>query len=249
MSDKNVLLTVNKSVLDDSESAINDSEPVLNDSEPVLNDIEVVLGDNKAPSGAKRALFYLVRHGQSEGNAREIILGHTDLGLTELGLRQAECTADALAAVEFDRIYSSDLLRAMQTAEPNARKRGMVVEPEARLREIFCGDWDGKSVKEIAEKQHDLFFGPWRSIFGTFCMPNGESVPHLAERIYDCLADLGRRHLGEVVLCATHAAAIRAFWGKISGIEPELLGKTLPFPSNASYSIVEFDGERFMPVK
>lgn len=270
MSDKNVMLTVNKSVLngsesvlDDSESALNGSGHVLNDSEPVLsgsesvlndresvlNGSEPVLGDNKATFGAKRALFYLVRHGQSEGNAREIILGHTDLGLTELGLRQAECTADALATVKFDRIYSSDLLRAMQTAEPNARKRGMVVEPEARLREIFCGDWDGKSVKEIAEKQHDLFFGPWRSIFGTFCMPNGESVPHLAERIYDCLADLGRRHLGEVVLCATHAAAIRAFWGKISGIEPELLGKTLPFPSNASYSIVEFDGERFTPVK
>lgn len=235
MSDKNVMLTVNKSV--------------LNDNESVLNDSESVLGDNKATPGAKRTLFYLLRHGQSEGNAREVILGHTDLGLTELGFKQAECAAQGLADVKFDRIYSSDLKRAMSTAEPNARLRGLEVIPDSRLRELYLGDWDGKSVREVAERDHDMFFIQWRGLFGNFQSPNGESVPQLAERIYACLADLGRKHPGEVLLCATHAAAIRAFWGKISGIEPELLGKTLPFPSNASCTLVEFDGETFTPIK
>ena len=216
----------------------------------VVDSLSAVVKASCATNGGKkRTLFYLVRHGQSVGNAKEIILGHTDLGLTELGIKQAECTAEALSTVAFDCIYSSDLLRAMQTAEPNARKHDLPIIPDIRLRELYCGDWEGKSVTEIAEQNYDMFFGQWRGVFGNFQMPNGESVPQLAQRICDCLADLGGRHLGQVVLCATHAAAIRAFWGKISGIEPALLGKTLPFPSNASYSLVEFDGEKFIPLK
>ena len=62
----------------------------------------------------------LVRHGQSQGNAIRVLLGHTDLDLTELGFRQAACTAEALRHERIDVIYSSDLKRAMSTARAHA---------------------------------------------------------------------------------------------------------------------------------
>lgn len=67
----------------------------------------------------------LVRHGQSLGNAKRVLLGHTDLDLSELGYRQAEATAEALKDEKIDVVYSSDLKRAMSTAVPHARMRGM----------------------------------------------------------------------------------------------------------------------------
>ncbi|PYS78380.1 MAG: hypothetical protein DMF66_06650, partial [Acidobacteria bacterium] len=62
----------------------------------------------------------LVRHGQSQGNAERRFGGHSPTPLSELGLRQAEATARALTVENLTAIYSSDLLRAVQTAEPLA---------------------------------------------------------------------------------------------------------------------------------
>ena len=64
--------------------------------------------------------IYFIRHGESLGNAARKILGHTDLDLSELGYRQAFATAEHLKDIHIDVIYSSDLMRAMHTAEPNA---------------------------------------------------------------------------------------------------------------------------------
>lgn len=197
-----------------------------------------------------RTLIYLIRHGESEGNAKKILLGHTDLGLTELGLKQARITAQALAEVRFDAIYSSDLKRAMQTAAPHAEIRGNEIEivPDKGLRELYCGDWEGLTVEELLLNHREQFEDHWHAAFGTFRMPGGESVPELAERINDTLLRIARAHVGQTVLCTTHAAAIRSFWGLISGIAPDAIVGRLPFPSNASYSIVEFLGDKLVPV-
>ncbi len=64
--------------------------------------------------------LYLIRHGQSGGNVDGTFGGHSPTPLSELGKRQAEITAKALAQERIDVIYSSDLLRAVQTAEPLA---------------------------------------------------------------------------------------------------------------------------------
>ena len=72
------------------------------------------------PKEVGKTVIYLIRHGESEGNLKRICLGNTDLGLTEKGREQAEKTAKALSPVDIDAIYSSDLIRAVQTAEPHA---------------------------------------------------------------------------------------------------------------------------------
>ena len=83
--------------------------------------------------------------------------------LTELGLLQAEKTAAALADVEVDAIYASDLLRTMETAEPNARLRMMSVIPDAQLRELFIGDWEGRYLDDIIASYPELFEKEWKT--------------------------------------------------------------------------------------
>ena len=66
--------------------------------------------------------LYMIRHGQSEGNLKNLFLGHTDMDLTELGHLQAEMAAEYLATVPVDVIYASDLKRAFHTALHTSEK-------------------------------------------------------------------------------------------------------------------------------
>ena len=72
-----------------------------------------------------QCLVYLVRHGESVGNLNKVVLGHTDLSLTDKGREQAALTADYLCEVDFCAIYSSDLKRALETALPHSKIHGL----------------------------------------------------------------------------------------------------------------------------
>ena len=195
-----------------------------------------------------KTTLYLLRHGQSVGNLGSKMLGHTDLELTELGRLQARKTAEALQDVDFCAIYSSDLSRAFDTAQTNALLHNLDVKINKNLRELYFGDWENVSV-EIAKRDFpELFIGGWREQFGTFRCPNGESTQEAAQRIYDALIDIANAHVGGTVLVTFHAAAIRAVWGKILGLPAEKWATETWFPTNASYSVVEFDGDKFSPI-
>ena len=196
----------------------------------------------------KMTRIYVIRHGESVGNLHRICLGHTDLDLTDLGLKQAECTAEALSEVKFDAIYSSDLIRAVHTAEPHAKIRGLDVKTSDNFRELYFGEWENASVAYLKEEHHEEFMIGWRQNFGTFTAPDGESVVHMAERMAEGLENIARTHVGESILVASHAAAIRALWGKISGYKPSEWADAYPFPTNASYSVLECENGVLKPV-
>ena len=191
---------------------------------------------------------YVIRHGESVGNLHRICLGHTNLDLTDIGTAQAQKTADALADVDFSAIYSSDLIRAVHTAEPHAAKRGMKIAVSKDFRELYFGDWENASVIMLKEKFCEQFTVGWRQNFGTFTAPNGESVVEMANRMAHGIEKIAREHMGEKILLTSHAAAIRALWGKISGCKPSEWAGAYPFPTNASYSVLEYDGKTLKPV-
>lgn len=192
--------------------------------------------------------IYIIRHGESVGNLNRICLGHTDLDLTELGRKQAEKTAEKLENIGFSAIYSSDLQRAIHTAEPHAIKRNMQIETTSDFRELYFGKWENASVLMLKEKFHDQFMIGWRQNFGTFTAPDGESVVEMADRMAAGLEKIASKHNGKKILVTSHAAAIRALWGKICGLEPSLWAEAYPFPTNASYSIIEYDGTTLKPI-
>lgn len=192
--------------------------------------------------------FILVRHGQSEGNAQRMILGHADRDITDVGRAQAECVSRALSDRKIDAVYSSDLLRAYNTVLPAAASRGLSVIPDVDLREINMGLWEGRSVDEIIREYGELFTVEWMRHFGSFRAPKGESTAELACRIKGALERIAGENPGCTVLIGTHAAAIRAFWGLVTGIPAEQIDEALPFPDNASYSEIDYVGGVFTPV-
>jgi broad specificity phosphatase PhoE len=195
-----------------------------------------------------KTTLYLVRHGQSIGNLTNRLLGQTDLDLTELGYKQAEMTAEALRDVDFCAIYSSDLLRAKNTAEFSARIHNLELHLDENLRELYIGDWENMDKDLLIKEQGDLYFNGWIGQYGTFCCPNGESVQAGTERVYRAIERIAKAHEGETVLVTFHAGVLRGFWGKISGIPAEEWAEKTQFPSNASYSIITYEDGKFTPV-
>lgn len=186
-----------------------------------------------------KTTLLIVRHGESLGNLHEKFLGHTDLGLTELGLRQADALAAALRDRHIDAVYSSDLSRAMQTVTPAAREHGLTVTPDATLREIFAGDWEGEDYNGLAVKWPEER-ALWKNDIGRACPPGGESVAELYDRVARALDEIAAREAGHTVLIGTHATPVRATTARLLGLG--VLGMAeVPWAGNASITTVVYE--------
>ncbi len=187
-------------------------------------------------------LIYLIRHGQSAGNMGDAFTGITDVPLTEKGVRQAEKTAIHLKSVPFTAVYSSDLIRAYDTAFPHAKMRGLEVITDEAFREIDGGEWENKNYYSLA----DLYpseFKVWEQTPALARPVGGESMQEVVTRMYEGIMKLSRRHEGETILLATHSVALRALMVKIKKIEPDTFENYGLF-ANASITVLSIvDGQ------
>ena len=154
--------------------------------------------------------FILVRHGQSQANKEGLFAGHSDFPLSELGLLQAEKTAEYIIKNhKIDIIYSSDLKRAYSTALPVSKRTGIEIIPDTRLREIYAGEWEGMKFEDIAEKfPEDRTL--WKNDIANSRPTDGESVREIASRILARLTEIGEENDGKTVLVTFHATPIRS---------------------------------------
>lgn len=151
--------------------------------------------------------LYLIRHGQSAGNAEGRFGGHGATPLSRLGEEQAELTAKTLAKEGISAIYSSDLHRAVQTAEPLATLLDLPVVTSAAFRERHVGVLEGLTFDESKQEfPKDYYALVNRSIHHV--ITEGESYRHLLRRITAKLSDVLRRHPGERVAIFSHTGAI-----------------------------------------
>ena len=185
------------------------------------------------------------RHGQSEGNANHLYLGHTDMPLTEKGREQARLAAESLKDEKIDVIYSSDLSRAYQTAEPHAALRGLSINTSDQLREVFAGDWEGLPESEIIEKYGKDMLA--HRTYRDFVYPGGESISDLSKRLYDEIMKIAKANEGKTVLIVSHSAAIRSFWYYFCGCTTENTVDSVAFMVNTAYSIFYYEDGRFIP--
>lgn len=123
----------------------------------------------------------LVRHGESRGNAERRFGGHTPTPLSELGHAQAEATARALADENVTAIYSSDILRAVQTAEPLARETGLRVEQTEAFRERSVGLMEGLTFEAAAAAHPEEYAALLRRDFERV-LAGGESYRQMLDR-------------------------------------------------------------------
>lgn len=192
----------------------------------------------------------IVRHGESIGNKTKYLLGHTDLDMSELGYAQAAATADYLSGERIDAVYSSDLLRAVNTALPHARLRGLEVKLDEGLREVGLGDWEGRHISYVLEKYGEMYDRYKTRDFGVFTYPKGgENVREAGARFGRALIKIAEENEGKTVLVATHAAVLRSFYASLLRIAPERVAEELPFPTNASCTYIDYENGELIPVE
>lgn len=188
--------------------------------------------------------LYLIRHGQSAGNAEGRFGGHGPTPLSDLGRKQAEKTAEVLAKEGITAIYSSDLIRAVQTAEPLANLLGLPIHQSAAFRERHVGVLQGLTFDESKQRYPDDYYALInRNV--NHIITEGESYRHLLRRITAELRNILRNHNRERIAIFSHTGAICYLTLHLMGaIHRDT--KTTPWliTSNCGINRFEFRGPR-----
>lgn len=190
----------------------------------------------------------MIRHGESEANRNKLFAGNLDADLQNNGLKQAQKTAEFIAAnYKVDKIYASDLKRAFKTGKCVADLVGVEIIPNKNLREISAGKWEGISFDDLAVNYADDY-NVWLTDIGNACCTGGESVKQLGKRIMDELTAIASANDGKTIVIATHATPIRVMqtlvqYGNLDNM------KSVSWVTNASVTTFEYENGVWRCVK
>jgi probable phosphoglycerate mutase len=178
----------------------------------------------------------LWRHGQTDWNVENRFQGHSDIPLNKVGHYQASEAAKVLAALRPDRIISSDLIRAQETAAPLAGLTDIKVEINPNLRETDGGLWEGKLASEN-RATHGELFANWYEGGDEPAGVTGERRSDVAKRAVAVIEKATTNFSGTIVF-VTHGGTVRSVLGSILKLPIAQWG-VIGGLSNACWSILE----------
>lgn len=168
--------------------------------------------------------YFLLRHGEALSNKRKIISSWPEKGhfpLTLEGRKKVKNTAEKLKEKKIDLIFSSDILRARQTAEIISKELKIKPEYDKRLREINVGIFNGEKIANFI----NFFSGRDRFIIRP---PKGENYIDVQKRIVNFLLFLEKRYSGKNILIISHQVPFTLLEAKIRGISNKEFYKKMP---------------------
>ena len=173
--------------------------------------------------------FWLIRHGQTDWNLLGKWQGQSPdaPSLNETGRAQALALRDQMAGVEFSAIYSSDLLRARQTAELIAEPLDLTVTLDPRLREMDLGAWEGMLSSDIKSQYPRELEEREKKPFDAHA-PQGESPRDVAGRVIEVVDEITHRHPGESVIIVSHGVALAVIICHAQGISMDKVYENIP---------------------
>jgi broad specificity phosphatase PhoE len=151
--------------------------------------------------------LYLIRHGETDWNNNGRWQGQIDLPLNLHGQEQADQIAQSLSDVGISAIYSSDLKRAVDTANPLGNILCLRVHTDPRLREIHQGEWQGLSVKEIQERYAKAFRKRLRDPL-VVAPPGGETAYKVRQRVVQFIEQILEEHPEATIAIFSHGFTI-----------------------------------------
>ena len=152
--------------------------------------------------------IFLVRHGESQWNVLKKIQGQQDVPLTDRGMKQANLIGNRLVHERIDRIYSSDLKRAYDTAEIIGKRLSLNVIPTKEFREIDFGIWEGMSN----DKMHIEYYNElclWRKEPEKLKVEGAESLRELQLRAMAAVNKIINNEVGDNILIVSHSATLK----------------------------------------
>jgi len=162
---------------------------------------------------------YLIRHGQINGYENFPVYGHTEVDLTEIGILQMQQVAERLRFAEIGAIYSSDLERSASGARMIARYHDVPLRFLSELKEIYFGDWEGRTMaeirsdfpKELAKRQADL---------ANYQPPgDGESIGRFSKRIMKIYERILSEQKDNDIVIVAHGAVNRVILCEALGLD------------------------------
>ena len=182
--------------------------------------------------------IYIIRHGETDMNAKGVMQGRMNSKLNESGIKLAYLTGQAMKGISFDCCISSSLDRAKETAEIILREseNDIPFEIDDRVIEIDFGDMEGKRITEMGNEGLKFYFDPFHFIG----FPNGETIQDVCGRTQEFLKELIAKDDGKTYLISTHGCAMRGMVNYLSDNPADYWFGHAPY--NCSFTIVEAEG-------
>lgn len=158
----------------------------------------------------------VIRHGETDYNRQHRFQGHADVPLNSLGRTQAERLATRLASETVDAIVSSDLQRALATAQTVGRLLDLAPEVDPGWREQCFGVLEGMEVHAV-RRDHALLWAQWLRYDADWSLPGGESVRTFHARIRRAVEAVAAEHRGRRVAIFTHGGVLDMLWRAATG--------------------------------
>jgi probable phosphoglycerate mutase len=185
----------------------------------------------------------IVRHGETVWNKTMQLQGHKDSPLTELGISQAELLAETIKSRKFDILISSDLGRAIHTAQIINKNLKLNIIIDRNLRERAFGIMEGLTREEISVKHKDIYEGYIKRM-DTFEIPEGENLVEFNARIIEAFQHLTRTYKNKSILMVAHGGVLDCILRKIFNLE---LSPDRPFSLfNTSVNTITIDDNRWI---
>jgi probable phosphoglycerate mutase len=163
----------------------------------------------------------LIRHGETAWNAVRRLQGHIDIPLSDVGERQAAALGRALADEPLDAIISSDLGRALQTAQAVAAHHRLPLQTDPLLRERAYGVFEGLLYTEIAER-YPLEFAEWQARDVDSIMPHGDRMAESFRQFYGrcigAIASWAGQWPGKTIALIAHGGVLECAYRAANGM-------------------------------
>ena len=162
----------------------------------------------------------LARHGQTDWNVQSRYMGQVDIPLDGVGRHQAALLGRRLAGEALTAIYTSDLLRARETAIAIAAHHTCPLIDEIRLREMDFGGWQGMTYAEIQETDR-INLEAWEADRLKNAPPGGESLNEFNSRVEAAYQAIIQSHFEETILMVAHGGVLKILVCLVLGLPPE----------------------------
>jgi probable phosphoglycerate mutase len=185
--------------------------------------------------------FCLVRHGETDWNVERRLQGHTNICLNQHGVAQAKNMARALKAIDlqFDALYTSDLIRAADTAKEIENAFHTTASIDPALRERHLGVLQGLTTIDAPKLEPELWLSHLSRAIDQD-LRGGESIRQFAERIHGALEKIRIQHTGKTILLVSHGGALDMMYRLASNQSLES-AKAVSVP-NASLNWISHNG-------
>jgi broad specificity phosphatase PhoE len=161
--------------------------------------------------------LYIIRHGQTAWNKKEIFRGTRDIPLNEVGLKEASALGHYLHETRFDVLYTSPLSRARQTADAVARYQDLAPLLEPLLTDLNFGVWQGRLHEKVKQEYPELY-QTWVTAPEQTHFPEGESLQDVLNHADTLLANLRKSHPGKTVGLFTHRVVCKVLICRLLGL-------------------------------